>query len=140
MIKKSQPEDEDLFQRGYGKPPKHTRFRKGASGNPKGRPKGRLNLATLIKQTLLEKVVINEKGVNRTVSKLEAVLKRLADKAADGDIAAIRQLMAFAVSAGFETAEAEPQGQLSDSDLKLMNRVLERLQQSGKGHTDEKNE
>jgi hypothetical protein len=28
------------YEVGYGKPPKHTRFRKGQSGNPGGRPRG----------------------------------------------------------------------------------------------------
>lgn len=140
MSEKSKSEDDDMFHSGYGKPPKHTQFRKGESGNPRGRPKGRLNLATVIEQILREKVVINDNGVPRTVTKFEAALKQLADKATGGDIAAIRQLMAFAVLAGLETSGVEPRAQLSNSDLKLMNRVLERLQQSGKGQTDDKNE
>jgi len=131
--------DEGRFHGGYGKPPKETQFRRGVSGNPKGRPKGRLNLATVIQQILREKIVINENGVRRAVTKLEAALKQLADKAAGGDIAAIRQLVAFAVLADLETAGVEPKAQLSDSELKLMNRVLERLQQ-GKGQNDHKDE
>ena len=39
---------------GYGNPPQHTRFKKGQSGNPRGRPKGTLNLATVLARTLRE--------------------------------------------------------------------------------------
>ena len=38
--------DSDDGQVGYRKPPVHTRFKPGQSGNPKGRPKGPRNLAT----------------------------------------------------------------------------------------------
>ena len=75
-----------------GKPPQHSRFRKGLSGNPKGRPKVRRNLATVLERTLQEKVVIKENGVRRTVTKLEAAVKQLVNKAASGDLVAIRQL------------------------------------------------
>jgi len=44
---------------GYCNPPEHGRFKKGQSGNPKGRPKGTLNLATVLERTLREKVVLN---------------------------------------------------------------------------------
>jgi hypothetical protein len=121
--------DSDTFDGGYGKPPKRTRFRKGVSGNPKGRPKGRPNLATILQRILQAKVVIKENGVCKTVTKLEAAMKQLADKAAGGDIVAIRQLVAFAVSPSLETAGEETKARLSESDLRLMNRVLARSQQ-----------
>jgi Family of unknown function (DUF5681) len=78
---------------GYGTPPEATRFRKGVSGNPRGRPKGSLNVATVFIKTLREKVVINENGQRKTVTKLEAAVKQLINKAASGDIGAVRQLL-----------------------------------------------
>jgi hypothetical protein len=45
------------YQVGYGKPPKDTRFKKGQSGNPRGRAPGAKNLKTLLIDTLNEPVV-----------------------------------------------------------------------------------
>jgi hypothetical protein len=36
------------YEVGYGKPPKRSRFRKGVSGNRKGRPKGKRNFVTVL--------------------------------------------------------------------------------------------
>jgi hypothetical protein len=81
---------------GYGKPPRATRFKKGLSGNLKGRPKGSLNVATVFTKTLREKVVINENGRRKTVTKLQAALKQLVNKGASGDLRALRQLVELA--------------------------------------------
>jgi Family of unknown function (DUF5681) len=81
---------------GYGRPPEATRFRKGTSGNPKGRPRGSLNVATLFIKTLRERVVINENGQRKKVTKLEAALKQLVNKSATGDLRAMRQLVELA--------------------------------------------
>ena len=77
---------------GYGKPPRHTGFQKGRSGNPKGRPKGSKNLATLLAEALDEKVQITEDGKRRRVTKRELVIKQLVNKSAAADLRAIKQL------------------------------------------------
>lgn len=84
---------------GYCKPPEHTRFRKGQSGNPKGRPKGTPNMATVLARTLREKVIITENGKRKTLTKLEAALSQLADKAASGDLKAFGLLAKLVQSA-----------------------------------------
>ena len=43
---------------GYCNPPEHSRFKKGQSGNVRGRPPGSLNLATVLARTLREKIAI----------------------------------------------------------------------------------
>src|SRR5208282_1497815 len=80
---------------GYGKPPQATRFRKGQSGNPRGRPRGSRNFASLVEEALAEPVAINENGRRRKASKLQVIVKQLVNKAAQGDHRSIQLLMAF---------------------------------------------
>jgi hypothetical protein len=80
---------------GYGRPPQHTQFRKGQSGNPKGRPKGTRNLATDLADELQEKIVVKEGGVARRISKQRAVIKRLFERALQGDPKSIAVLFAL---------------------------------------------
>lgn len=58
------PEDKggSNYDVGFGKPPEKSQFRKGVSGNSKGRPKGALNMATVLERTLREKITVNENG------------------------------------------------------------------------------
>ena len=84
------------YEVGFGKPPKSTQFRKGQSGNSKGRPKGKPNLVTVINRTLQAKVIINENGRRREVTKYEAGMIQLSNKAASGDLPALKMVMMLA--------------------------------------------
>jgi len=84
---------EDDYEVGYKKPPKGTQFLKGRSGNPKGRPKGTLNLATTLEAALSERVVILENGQKRTITKLDAIVKQVVNKAAGGDLRAMKEVV-----------------------------------------------
>lgn len=121
---------------GHGRPPKHSRFKKGASGNPKGRPKGKRNLATVLQATLKERVVVNENGVRRTVTKLDAAVKQLVNKSAEGDLPALRLLAALASSAE-EPALSINTAQDSDADQKVMEGVRMRIESCLKGESNE---
>ena len=81
------------YKIGYGKPPRHTQFIPGQSGNPKGRPKGSKNLATVLGKTLSERIHVSENGQRRSISKLEAAVKQLVNKAASGDPRFMQQLL-----------------------------------------------
>jgi hypothetical protein len=120
---------------GYCRPPEATRFKKGQSGNPKGRPKGSLNVITVFTKTLREKVVINENGQRKTVTKLEAALKQLVNKGASGDLRALRQLLELARDSEAEQnvpgAEHPVLGRL---DQEVIEGILQRFQgQEGEG-------
>ena len=88
------PADRDSdYMVGYGKPPRHTRFKKGQSGNPKGRPQGAKNSATLLNEALSEPVVVIENGRRKTITKKQAILKQIVNKAASGDHRSIQLLL-----------------------------------------------
>ena len=83
----------DEYDVGYGKPPKHTQFKKGQSGNPRGRPKGSKNLKTDLEDELNEFIVIKESGVGKKVTKQKAAVKSLTAKAINGDTKALPFLL-----------------------------------------------
>ena len=87
-------EDKPEYAVGFGKPPRRTRFCKGQSGNPKGRPRCAKNLATLMEKVLKEPVVISENGKRRRITKREALIKQLVNKAIAGDPRSIKLLFA----------------------------------------------
>lgn len=118
---------------GYRNPPEHGRFKIGQSGNPRGRPKGALNIATVLERTLREKVVINESGKRKTVTKLEAALKQLTNKAALGELKAL-QLLATLVRSAEERAlhVAAPNSSLEEVDERVVLGMLRRLETTNK--------
>jgi len=76
---------ESDYRVGYGRPPLDTRFKRGQSGNPKGRPPGAKNLASLLNETLNEVVIIKEDGGRKRISKRKAAFKQLVNEAAKGN-------------------------------------------------------
>ena len=78
---------------GYGRPPKHARFRKGQSGNPKGRPKGSMNVATLLHEELQRNVDVREGGTTRRITKLQAMVTGLVNDAAKGRVRKIEMVL-----------------------------------------------
>ena len=116
---------------GYRNPPQRTQFKKGHSGNPKGRPKGKRNLATVLEKTLHEKVVINENGRRKTITKLEAAVKQLVNKAASGDLRALHQLAALARSADERSPEATTSTTvMAEVDQKVLQGILSRFERN----------
>ena len=121
---------------GYGKPPKHTQFRKGVSGNPRGRPKGAKNLTTVVNEVLREKVVITVNGQRKTVTKLKAEAMQMVNKATSGDLLAKRQLTPLAGAAAIEGGESKKSNH-SEADARVMARLIERVHKLGTGENND---
>ncbi len=124
---------------GYGKPPKTAQFKPGQSGNPRGRPKGSLNVAAVLERTLREPLVVTEGGRRRVITKLEAAVKQLANKAASGDARAI-QLLIGLTQAVEDRPGATPASRetLPEADRQVMQSLLARIQRyANEGKRDE---
>lgn len=68
---------------GYCSPPEHSRFKKGRSGNPKGRPK-KTDDANMVLQRVLKRKV-RPKGAERPMPLSEALIWKLKEVALSGD-------------------------------------------------------
>jgi hypothetical protein len=120
--------DEFSKEVGYGKPPHATRFKKGVSGNPKGRPKGSLNVATLFAKCVREKVVINEHGRRKKISKLEVAVKQVINKGASGDLRAFHQMRELARDAEAKQNESGVQNPVADElDREVIEGIVKRF-------------
>ncbi len=88
------PDDAEDIAIGYRKPPRVTRFTKGRSGNPSGRPRGRHRQAPY-ESVLGHMVKIREGGAERHITAAEAFLLQLTKRGLEGDGAAARESLAM---------------------------------------------
>jgi hypothetical protein len=122
--------NDDERKGGRGNPPKHRQFRKGASGNPKGRPKGSKNLSTVIMEAARDEVSATINGKTRKISKLQATAMQLATKASVGDQAAINRFLDWVDEIEMRAAAARPaQFPLEERDVEVLRAAYERMKQ-----------
>lgn len=114
---------------GFGKPPIASQFRKGRSGNPKGRPKGSRNIETLYREVLDMKVKTSVGGQVQTITALKAVIMKQMQKALAGDLRAIEGVIEAQLKYA-ETQDARLQArELGDRSLAILERAQERMKQ-----------
>ena len=94
---------------GYKRPPVKSRFRKGQSGNPTGRPKGQRNLGPVLAEVLRQTVTVKQDEKSERMSKGEAVIRVLLTKATKGDSRAIKAMLEF----------SDQIGRIQSAELKL---------------------
>ena len=127
------PDNQRDYEVGYRKPPGHTRFKKGQSGNPKGRPAGAKNLSTLLSEALNEPVVVTENGGHRKITKRQAIIKQLVNQSATADWRAIKILLDLLREIEGQTEPASPEtSAFSAADEKVIEQLRARFSKAEK--------
>lgn len=81
------------YEVGYGRPPAHSRFKKGESGNPCGKRKGARSRVKELERFLNTTITVNEGGRRRQMRPMEIVRKKAFQLAAQGDIQAMKLML-----------------------------------------------
>ena len=119
------------YEVGYGKPPQHTRFQPGESGNPRGRLRGTKNLKTDLMEELGEKILIREGEHARPVSKQRALVKSLVARALKGDVRAANLVVSMTMRL-LDTGEGAPEEveDLHPDELEILEAYKKRFTRS----------
>ena len=106
------------YQVGYGRPPRHTRFRKGRSGNPGGRPSRKRveRMKALALREAYRAVPVKEDGRMVALTAIAAILRSQIELAANGNLQAQRDILAMVRSIENENKAAEVAAVLGERD------------------------
>jgi fructose-1-phosphate kinase PfkB-like protein len=123
-------DDYDDYKVGPGRPPLHTRFQKGQSGNPGGRSQEKLH--ALLADALNEQVFVTVDGERRKITKREAVVHQLVNKSTTADLRATKMLFDMIKDveqkASVTSAGPEPR-RLDAADEEVMQNFVDRIRQ-----------
>ena len=120
----------DSYEVGYKKPPKHTQFKPGRSGNPKGRPKAAKGLNTLARDLLTQKVAVRTPAGEKRMSRMEAVMQKTHELAMKGNARALAELFrlyANAVPDQRQDTPGEREEDLTATDLAMLEELRRML-------------
>lgn len=121
-----------MSESGYKNPPKHSRFQKGRSGNPAGRPKGSKNTLKLLDAVLEQKIKIQQEGKTISITKKQAMLMQLVNAAVRGEIKAIAALFPYMMQLDMKEEQSMETSKLSLKDEEILQQFLEENKQESK--------
>ena len=124
-----------MTQRGYKNPPKEHQFRKGKSGNPKGRPRKKkqsssdpgLDLIASVHRELGKTISVQENGQHKEITKLEAFSAQLVAQSVNGKPSQQKMLLGLLTQGKHETTVQETLEQLQSYDEDRLNELYEQL-------------
>jgi len=122
------------YEVGYGKPPRHSRFKPGHSANPAGRKKGVANFKTDVENTLRLPVQLSEAGKTKRVSTQQAALARLKQKALNGDGRALDRALKLARQVSDEAESSAVSSQMGIVDEAILEAFVEEILSSRQHH------
>ena len=115
-------EDDPNYRVGYGRPPREHQFKKGQSGNLRGRPKGSKGSKALLRKIISQQVAVNQQGQQRTITMLEVTLQQMVNKAARGDHRSMRLLLELlpALEKNLPESRRKPGGMSDETAAAIM--------------------
>ena len=124
-----------MTKRGYKNPPKEHQFKKGKSGNPKGRPRKKkqpssdpgLDLIASVHRELRKSVFVQENGKHREITKLDAFSAQLVAQSVNGKPSQQKMLLNLLTLHEHEETEQQTVEQLQTYDEDLLNELYEQL-------------
>ncbi|WP_036282699.1 DUF5681 domain-containing protein [Methylocystis sp. ATCC 49242] len=122
MTKSKNPPKRGEYSVGKGKPPLHSRWPKGVSGNPGGKKKGAIDLGRAFEAALQRPIKVTIDGEKREISSLDAILMRLVESGLKGDMRAIITILER--SPLLLRSADDQEAETSADDLAILQRVL----------------
>ena len=124
-----------MTKRGYKNPPKEYQFKKGKSGNPKGRPRKKkqpssdpsLDIMTSLHRELAKTISVQENGQHRVITKLDAIFAQLVAQSVNGKPSQQKMLLSLLTQGKHETTVQETLEQLQSYDEDRLNELYEQL-------------